>query len=168
MRRAPGPTRVERLLDEEVVTLVPVTPHGALPDTIGAVVARSLGLQRRPAPRHLRWHDATGAFTALAPPEPPVDLGNRRQVLLALTASHRLAVIGADRLGRPLEVLWSCPVAAIERVAVEAARLAGIATDALVVDGPDGSWRFLLTRPHRRSARALAATLGSAVRYSEG
>ncbi|MFN3218702.1 MAG: hypothetical protein ACE367_19580 [Acidimicrobiales bacterium] len=169
MLRPPDPRRVERLLGDDgdsVVALVPVTPQDALPDTVGAVVARSVGLGRRTVAPDERWDDASGAFVA---PASPVDLRARRQVLLALTApSERLVVIGLDRLGRPAEVVWWTRVADLERVTVEPARLLGLATEALVVAVPEGLFRFVLARPDRRSGHELAARLRSGVRYSDG
>lgn len=165
--RPPDPRRVERLLDDgdDVVALVPVTPQDALPDTVGAVVARSVGLRRRTVAPDRRWDSAVDAFVA---PVPLIDLRPRRQVLLALTGvSDRLLVIGVDRFGRPVEALWWSQVAALERVAIEPSRLLGVATDALVIAVSGGLWRFVLARPHRRSGRELAARLGTGVRYSD-
>jgi hypothetical protein len=158
--RPPDPTRVERLLGdgERVVAAVPVTPQGALPDTVGAVVARSVGLRRQTAAADQRWDDATDAFAASAP---PVDLRARRQVVLAVTApSARLLVVGTDRFGRPAEVVWWSEADDLEHVSIEPARLLGVATEALVVTVPGGQWRFVFARPHRRSGHELAARLG--------
>lgn len=168
MLRAPDVRRVERLLgvDDHVVALVPATPHDALPDTVRAVVSGAIGLRRRSAATGACRDDTTDAY---AVPAPPVDLGTRRQVLVALTSpSDRLVVIGVDRLGRPVEVVWWSAAADVGHVAVAPARLLGVATEELVVAVPGGQWRFVLARPHRRSGRELAARLGAGVRYSEG
>lgn len=168
MLRPPDPRRVELFLGDghRVVALVPATPQDALPDTVGAVVARSVGLRRRVDAPDQHWDAATETFVS---PTPPVDLRARRQVLLALTSpSDRLLVIGVDLLGRPLEVLWSSPVADLDHVSVEPVRLLGVATDALVVAVQGGLWRFVLARPHRDTGRDLAARLHDGVRYSDG
>lgn len=167
--RRPDPSRLERLLDdgEYVVAVVAATPHGALPDTVAAVIARSLGLRRRPATSQRRWDRTADAFVASAS---PIDPGRRRQVLLVLTEpSDRLVVMGLDRLGRPVESLWSGQAGDLADVCIEPARLLGVVTDALVFSvPPDGPWRFVLARPQRRSGRDLAARLAMGVRYSGG
>lgn len=168
MLRPPDPRRVERLLGggDDVVALVAASPYGVIADTVGAVIARSVGLGRRTVAPDERWDSATGAFVAVAS---PVDLGGRRQVLLALTApSERLVVIGVDRLGRPVDVVWWVPVADVEGVSMEPVRLLGVATEALELTVPDGRLRFVLARPDRRSGHDLAARLGPGMRYSGG
>jgi len=167
--RRPDPRRLERLLGDgdHGVAIVAATPHGALPDTVAAVVARSVGLRRRPSPSPQRWDPTAEAFVDSVS---PIDPGRWQQVLLVLTEpSDRLVVIGLDRLGRPVEALWSGQVDDLADVCIEPARLLGLATDALVFSvPPDGPWRFVLARPHRRSGRELAARLARGVRYSGG
>ncbi len=63
--------------------------------------------------------------------------------------------------------MWSIPVATVEAVRIESARLLGVSTDALVIDSPAGVARFALARPHRRAGRDLAGRLLAGARRAD-
>ncbi len=161
--------RIEGFLDGDarVLACVPATPDGAVPDTVGAVLARSFGSVPSARRSRRRWDPEEAAFFAEVP---PVDLGSWRQVLVVHTASpDRLVVVGVDALRRPVAEVWSVALAAIADVTTEPIRLHGIATDALVVSVTGaGPLRFALARPHRRAGCDLADRLGAAARVARG